>query len=119
VGNVGRKLWWEDFGFGPYELEQLTFGHGQGAVDADPLWTYVHSSKSRTAFNLSTGGLYGRVAMRATGLLTTVYRRHKSLDTGWIEISFTTCTRRFYLKPSFETRYTYYIYSSPEPLSWQ
>jgi hypothetical protein len=39
-------------------------------------------------------------------------------DTGWIEISFTTCTRRIYLEPSLETRYTYYSYSSPEPLSW-
>lgn len=38
---------------------------------------------------------------------------------GWIEISFTTCTRRIYLQPSLETRYTYYGYSSPEPLSWQ
>ena len=33
-----------------------------------------------------------------------------------IEISFTTCTRGFYLEPSFEKRYTYYSYSSPEPL---
>jgi len=39
--------------------------------------------------------------------------------TGWIEISFTTCTQRFFLEPSFKARYTYYGYSAPEPLSWQ
>lgn len=39
------------------------------------------------------------------------------LTTLWIEISFTTFTRRFFLEPSFETYYTYCIYSTPDPVS--
>ncbi|KAJ9481301.1 hypothetical protein VN97_g12184, partial [Penicillium thymicola] len=38
---------------------------------------------------------------------------------GWIEISFTTCTRRFFLEPSFKTHYAYYSYSIPDPVPWQ
>lgn len=55
VGN----LWWDGFGFGPSDLTLLIFGHGQGSVDADPLWTYVHSSRSNAAFDLSAGGQSG------------------------------------------------------------
>lgn len=39
--------------------------------------------------------------------------------TGWIEISFTTYTKRFSLEPSFETHYTNYSYFAPDPFSWQ
>ena len=40
-------------------------------------------------------------------------------STAWIEISFTIYSQRFFLEPSFETRYAFYGYSAPEPLSWQ
>ena len=39
--------------------------------------------------------------------------------TGWIKISFTTCTRSFFLELYFETRYTYYGYYGSDPFSWQ
>ena len=39
--------------------------------------------------------------------------------TGWIELSFTVSSQRFFLEPSFETRYSYYDYSAPELPSWQ
>lgn len=64
----------------PRDVEQLIRGHRWKAVDVDPLWTYVHSSTSAPALNLSTGGLHGRVAMGATGLPTAIYVGHKSLD---------------------------------------
>lgn len=76
------KLWWGGFGFRPRDLEQLIRGRRWKAVAVDPLWTYVHSSRSASALNLSTGGLYVRVAMRATGLQTAVYTSHRSLDSG-------------------------------------
>jgi hypothetical protein len=33
----------------------------------DPLWTYVHSSRSTAAFHPSTGGLDGHEGHRSTG----------------------------------------------------
>jgi hypothetical protein len=39
--------------------------------------------------------------------------------TGRIEIRFTTCTQRFFLEPSIQTRYAYYSYPTPDPFSWQ
>jgi hypothetical protein len=70
--SVVEKLWWEGLGFGPRDPEQWSQDHGLAAMDADPLWTYVHSSSSSRAFNLSTGGHYGCVAIWAPGLLTAV-----------------------------------------------
>jgi hypothetical protein len=57
--SVVEKLWWEGLGFGPRDPEQWSQDYGLVAMDADPLWTYVHSSSSSRAFNLSTGGYYG------------------------------------------------------------
>ena len=54
-----------------------------------------------------------RISLKNTGSVLV------STSTGWIEISFTISSQRFFLEPSFETRYTYYGYSAPEPLSWQ
>jgi hypothetical protein len=74
------KLWWEGLGFGPRNVDQLIRGYSLESADVDPLWTYVHSSGSAPALNLSTGGHYGRVANMAPGLLTTVHMGHKSFD---------------------------------------
>jgi hypothetical protein len=71
LGSCGGKGL--GFGFTPRDPEQLIRGYRLAAVDADPLWMYVHSSQSRWAFKQSTGSYPGLVTVRASSPPTTVY----------------------------------------------
>jgi hypothetical protein len=81
------------------------------------------SSLSRTIESVSTFRLHSVSPLVAgLGPIDSRFRIkfHRFLhDTGWIEISFTIFSQRFFLGPSFETHCTYHGYSAPEPFSWQ
>lgn len=50
-----------------------------------------------------------------TWMPVSIFSRERT--TGWIEISFTTYTHRFFLEPSFKQCYAYYSCSTPDSFS--
>jgi hypothetical protein len=82
------------------------------------MWGNFHSNPW---FSRSLGSFPS--AFRLLGFSRSIshYWRYWKLHffTGWIEISLTTYAQRFFLEPSFKTRYAYYSYFTAGFFPWQ